>query len=321
MTTIRKIRNPHVPEEIWLHILSCSRDPNFLWSVCRRVSRSFRSHVDTIFRDKYIKETYIVFNDSIQARCVRYFRVETTFDRFSEDKTRVFFKDTTEEESDEEEDEDEDDVFRRHRIRIENKHVPQKWKEAMRWYTGPPLGSNNPKELGRVDQPPYMIRVRRDLNDTEIPGLEIDYEKREVSFDWRAMYSMFFREEEYVENKIKKMAQQASVDALNLQAMVESGGMELIDAMQRLVVRVKTSEDDARRDARRKRLNDIYVAHGLSGYDSDIFSDEEKEILDQMAASRLTLDRMVMSDDGGEQEGDDEGSESDEWEDMGEDEE
>ena len=38
-------------------------------------------------------------------------------------------------------------------------------------------------QTGRFDVPPYTITVRHDVNDTELPGLKVDYEKREISFD------------------------------------------------------------------------------------------------------------------------------------------
>lgn len=53
-------------------------------------------------------------------------------------------------------------------------------------------------DRGRFDVPPYTITVRHDVNDTELPGLKVDYEKREISFDWRRMYSVFFREAEHM---------------------------------------------------------------------------------------------------------------------------
>jgi len=191
----------------------------------------------------------------------------------------------------------------------------------MKYYTGPPSGSSNPNELGRTDQPPYSIRVRRDMNDTEIPGLEIDYEKREISFDWRGMYNMFYREENYVDRNIKELATQARTEALDLKAMMDTGGISLIDAMQRLLKRVKTSEENARRHARRKRLDTIYKAHGLKGFNHDDFPEQEEETLEYLAQGRKNLDWYEMSDesdgDGNEDEdeGEDEGSEQ-EWEDM-----
>lgn len=32
-------------------------------------------------------------------------------------------------------------------------------------------------DRGRFDVPSYTITVRHDVNDTELPGLEVDYEK------------------------------------------------------------------------------------------------------------------------------------------------
>ena len=53
-------------------------------------------------------------------------------------------------------------------------------------------------DRARFDVPPYTITVRHDVNNTELPGLKVDYEKREISFDWRRMYSVFFHEAEHM---------------------------------------------------------------------------------------------------------------------------
>ncbi|CAD6577873.1 MAG: hypothetical protein ASARMPRED_008436 [Alectoria sarmentosa] len=40
----------------------------------------------------------------------------------------------------------------------------------------------------------FVIQVRAGLNDCAVPGLKIDQEKRELSFDWIGLFSRFFRE-------------------------------------------------------------------------------------------------------------------------------
>jgi hypothetical protein len=50
-----------------------------------------------------------------------------------------------------------------------------------------------PGQTGMFDVPPYTI-----MSTIPRPGLKVDYEKREISFDWRRMYSVFFREAEHM---------------------------------------------------------------------------------------------------------------------------
>ena len=66
----------------------------------------------------------------------------------------------------------------------------------MDFYTGGKMRA--PRQTGRFDVQLYTITVRHNVNNTEPPGLQVDYEKREISFDWRRMYSLFFREAEHM---------------------------------------------------------------------------------------------------------------------------
>lgn len=46
----------------------------------------------------------------------------------------------------------------------------------------------------------FVIQVRAGLNDCAVPGLKIDREAREVSLDWRLLYSRFFGERRLVDS-------------------------------------------------------------------------------------------------------------------------
>jgi hypothetical protein len=52
--------------------------------------------------------------------------------------------------------------------------------------------------IGRGYRPPYYIKIREAVNDTELIGLAIDCEAREISFDWRRTFAMFFREQRFI---------------------------------------------------------------------------------------------------------------------------
>lgn len=45
-----------------------------------------------------------------------------------------------------------------------------------------------------IETPGHLVCFRGVVNDTEVPGLAIDAMKREISFDWRAMFSRFLAE-------------------------------------------------------------------------------------------------------------------------------
>lgn len=167
-----------LPIELWLRILSLLDDCNLLWSSCRQVSKSFRHCVDTIFRDDHIRnaKTLITFDvgDEASNASPAYSEIQLVFDRFSTDGSRAFFTELADTTQDSE----------------LQKASTEQWKSIMK-----------KDSADRCQDPPYTIAVRRFVNDTDIPQLEIDFEKRAVSFDWRAMYTCFFREEDWIEKQ------------------------------------------------------------------------------------------------------------------------
>lgn len=46
-----------------------------------------------------------------------------------------------------------------------------------------------------IERPEHLVCFRRAVNDTDIPGVAVDKEQREIRLDWRAMYSEFFAED------------------------------------------------------------------------------------------------------------------------------
>ena len=52
--------------------------------------------------------------------------------------------------------------------------------------------------IGRGYRPPYYLKVREVVNDTELTDLEVDCEAREVSFDWTRSFALFFTEQRFI---------------------------------------------------------------------------------------------------------------------------
>lgn len=52
--------------------------------------------------------------------------------------------------------------------------------------------------IGRGYRPPYYLKLREAVNDTELVDLAIDVEAREISFDWRRTLALFFVEQRFV---------------------------------------------------------------------------------------------------------------------------
>jgi len=58
--------------------------------------------------------------------------------------------------------------------------------------------------------PTHGIRVKGTINDTELPGMEVDYMEGEVSFQWLPMFERLFREAHAIEQGIETSMQSVS---------------------------------------------------------------------------------------------------------------
>lgn len=52
--------------------------------------------------------------------------------------------------------------------------------------------------IGRGYRPPHYLKLREAVNDTELVDLAVDIEAREISFDWRRTFAMFFVEQRFI---------------------------------------------------------------------------------------------------------------------------
>lgn len=274
--TLPGTKCPHLPAELWISVLSHVQDCNHLWSTCRRVSTDFRSYVETVFADKHIKKTRIEF----ASQSPYHYQIPTVFDRFSDDRKRAYFKDNRPPQYFAEKSMDAQYMLT---IRVH-------WHSSMIWY----LGSRDICGGKHEQLPPYTIKVRRSINDTDIPGLEINYEAREISFEWTTMYDLFFREEEYVRRRKDK----------HLEALYEPTGSNNQDSMPwidpDIVKRImELIEPIAWKDARRARLKSWYKKH--HNFDLQCacwsFNDNDHHRLKTMMRSRDYLAGLGFNDD------------------------
>jgi hypothetical protein len=70
------------------------------------------------------------------------------------------------------------------------------WRENLDKYLGPAgdPGARGEQQGRRFDLSPHQIRIKTQANDTELPNLAFDFEKREISFEWAAMFDTFYSE-------------------------------------------------------------------------------------------------------------------------------
>lgn len=78
-----------------------------------------------------------------------------------------------------------------------------------------PAAYNCPKYIeqaddgARFDLPPRQIRIKWDSNDTELPSLEVNFDKAEISFMWVPMLQLFYREVEVLDKRDRQIAAEA----------------------------------------------------------------------------------------------------------------
>jgi hypothetical protein len=183
-SSVRAPLCPSLPAEIWINIFSYHTDLAHLWIVCRRVSSTLRACAEHAFAEYFLGDIHIYFQlekHNLGGKSKRP-EVPVTFDRLGkrEEKETAWFRDkrTTPEIC-------ECSGIRPRPLATLKKHCDRtmrRWEEHVHAY--------------RPEMPNYTINIQGCVNDTELPGLAIDIDKREVRFEWRKMLHLFYREHE-----------------------------------------------------------------------------------------------------------------------------
>ncbi|KAH7057252.1 hypothetical protein B0J12DRAFT_738049 [Macrophomina phaseolina] len=280
---------PPLPFELWVRIVASITNSNLIphvWLSCRRVSRLLRAATEEAFLIRHLKpRTRITFGDLGMVRDRRgkkvYLKLVLAFDRLAEgDRGRAVFRDAK--------------VDAKVRGRGVEEALVERWKDAMRLYRGGGDGD------GRIDLPPYTVAVRQVVNDSELPGLEVDYERREVSFDWRGMFDMLFGEEMYamrLNYATRKLP--GGSKANDIQGMIKTGKIELFSGISQMMRVISERERLAYRDARRVRIKRWYKKHENHELRKDHFDADyqEKQKLKELRIARKYIDYSDESED------------------------
>ncbi|KAF2870698.1 hypothetical protein BDV95DRAFT_638427 [Massariosphaeria phaeospora] len=222
---------PSLPPELWIRILSYHTDLTHLWTTCRCVSPTFRAYTEQVFAEYVLRDTHIDWHlekYNLGGRSKRP-EVPVSYSHFSRDnhKTTVYFRDKRKK----------GDIGRK----AEFERVVRRWEEQVR--------SSTPH------MPNYTVRIAGVVNDTELPGLSVDAEQREIGFEWRGMFGLFFREQA----RLRQLKEQWHVDtAKKIQAnnvRIAKGAKLLPSDYPQLYA---VAEIELRRRIRRARLRERY---------------------------------------------------------------
>ncbi|KAI8941855.1 hypothetical protein NX059_003053 [Plenodomus lindquistii] len=186
---------PHVPlcaslpPEVWINVFRYHTDYTHLWLTCRAVSSSLRACVEYAFAEHFLDSVRIDWQLERYNLGGKSRRPElpVTFDRRRlqrVDAEAIGPKHNAKDMA----------IFRDKRpksevtaasatgkkARQEYDRVMKRWEENVRGY--------------KPEMPNYTISIQGIVNDTPLPGLTIDVDKREVSFEWKPMLQLFYRE-------------------------------------------------------------------------------------------------------------------------------
>ncbi len=194
--------NPQeTPSDIFYEILLHSRvkELSFFWITCRQVSRSFKDAVEHVFITKHLNKTWIRIDAgrSLYDPLLCFFK-KLTFVLgiwHSSEHGKVFLS----------------SEFKFYRL------DPADPSRAVFKYDE--CHENSQEELARrlsqmlkngpsLERPRVMIQVRRSANDTMLPEFQCTFDPGtnlfEISFDWKGMYSHFFREQKEVGKRMRE---------------------------------------------------------------------------------------------------------------------
>jgi len=172
---------PYLPPEIWQRIFFQHTDPYSLWTTGRKVCSTWRAGIPKVFAKKYLENNDMVqiYFDlgqrPVEGMLTDLTYVEMVFNRYEEKtKDRCVFVATP------------GMIWPQYPVfptnfnqSVERERFAE-WQRKLDLYLG--VDAEARAKGGRFDLAPYQIRIKGVTNDTELPKLEYDFEKREISF-------------------------------------------------------------------------------------------------------------------------------------------
>ena len=149
------------------------------------------------------------------------------------------------------------------------------WRAGLQDCLGGDPGAR--KDGENFDLPPHQIRIKSKANDTELPHLEFDVLKREISFEWKGMFDCFYGEAARQEKRdhvvIADMADMAEY------LSPANGDTSIVNAMALSKKNMATRRTN-KKAIRRERIKKWYLEnHNLEFTDSLMEEEAEEKAL------------------------------------------
>lgn len=267
----REFQTPSLPLEVWHLIFIQNTNPKHLWTVGRKVCSTWRSEIPKVIAKKYLEDPTMtqIHSDSETTEvedltCLMGSKL--IFSHYDpRNKTRAVFKQCPKEGKGGHE---HFCTLTRERAgenksrSLDDFHISAGLSDEGRCSFC--FGSSKNR---RCDLPPYSIRIKWEANDTELPGLEADFARCEISFEWQGMFEMWFREAAI----LNRLYQDIATDSLQWLDREKP-------SMARVMLRTWADNDArmvCRKEVRRNRINrrdnEIHHSHLHGGsFDPEI---------------------------------------------------
>lgn len=306
---------PYLPPEVLLNILSFAvADGSYeqfvpVWNQARQVDRQWRSTVAYSYLNLLVRDTnkciirfycgrgfsqYASRRFEVETVFGSSFEVDMVFDRLDPgDKSRA--------------------VFKAHSVLISRRRFYEldelgedfiadlfgRWQDGLLKYING----------WRYDNPPYRIGIDGVPNDTALPKLRFDREKREISFDWETMLDAFC-----IEGGEKLRCNQLAAEKLDAE------GRAMCQIEEDRKKKLKALTEDNLKVVRRQRIKKMFKEkHGPDrdfDFEDEVFLREERHILYVLPVVIDMADRplMLIADESDEEEEEDSEREPDDYE-------
>jgi hypothetical protein len=196
-----------LPLELWILVFKENVDPQHLWNVGRQVCSSWRAEIPKVVAKKYLEDRRMTevasscpLKTSSSISCLMGRRL--AFDRYK-GKNRMVFADTGIRDK-----YDHDDQCNAH-FALMKEARSQNINDLHNRHPTTCLECTDKTGGKRCDLPSYFIRIKKNCLTTELCGLEIDFAKGEISFEWEAMLTAYYREAAVLERRVEQVAREA----------------------------------------------------------------------------------------------------------------
>jgi hypothetical protein len=164
-----------------------------------------------------------------------------------------------------------------------------------------------------TEAPQYYIQIHKDANDGPVPGALIDDENLQLTCDWRRIFTIFFSEEQLYHKLCGDGVKRQEEWVTGLRDKLERGYIDVVEMIEEAVKMFASTSDEARKMARRARIQKEFMEKNGTKWDAERDGDAEKEMeaLKKLGQARWIASLAMDDDDEGTETED---GEEDEWE-------